>query len=112
MYEPHSGTLKIAGSTDPGKAAGKAICLLKEEGIDIIDFFLVGGNANQQAMKAMSLFRIFLEDDMKGQLTLAFTPLHVRTMARNHENTGEMKIDATVWRTVMLTVEQSMKVLA
>ncbi len=110
LYQPHPGTLKIAGDTIPGRAAGRAISLLKQDGIDIIDFFLIGGNANQQAMKAMSLFRIFLEDDSNGKVTLAFTPLHVVTMAKAIGGTGEMKMDATVWRTVVLTAEQSEKV--
>lgn len=112
FYVPHEGTLKISGKTIPGKAAGRASSLLKRDDIENIDFFLIGGNANQQAMKAMGLFRVFLEDDTDGRNTLAFTPLHVRTMADNLAHTEQMSMDATVWRTVILNQEQSQKVIA
>jgi stage V sporulation protein SpoVS len=112
LYTPHEGTLKIAGDTIPGRAAGRAICLLKQDGIEVIDFFLIGGSANQQAMKAMSLFKIFLEDDSEQEVTLAFAPIHVITMAKSKTGGPEMtKMDATVWRTVVLTREQSEKVV-
>jgi stage V sporulation protein SpoVS len=106
VYQPHAGTLKISRTTVPGRAAGRALSLLRQESAPLIDFFVIGGGANYQAMKAMSLFRYYLEDETDRRVTLAFTPIHVRTTAQSSVDLTEHETDATVWRTIILTNEQ------
>lgn len=112
IYTAHAGTLRIAGGTIP-RSASKCAFHYFERGIWPIDFFVIGANANQQAMKAMGSFKHKVEDDSSRRnsgngttFTVAFVPLrfHVNTeSATTHEQTEK---DATVWRTVLLSDTQ------
>ena len=100
-YTCHEGTLKISGSTIPGKAAGRAMNLFRNR-VECIDFFCIGGNANQQTMKSLGVFKLFVEDHTNNDLTLAFIPLHVRTITSDDCNPNGITKNATVWRTVII----------
>lgn len=107
IYKPHPGTLKIAGGTIPKKAG---ICAYHyfHRGITPIDFFVIGANANQQAMKAMGVFKFRAEEESrladKGEcplFTISFAPLRFHTVTENETTHEEKEKDAVVWRTVI-----------
>jgi len=72
-YVPHSGTIRVGGSTGP-KIAGKCAFHFYDKKVPIIDFVCIGANANQQATKAMGVFRYMLIGSVEG-LDVSFQPL-------------------------------------
>lgn len=99
-YVLHKGTLLIAGSTIPKSAAACAFRHLKA-GIAPIEFFYIGGNAGQQATKAMTVFAGLVRKDSADQINVSFTPTVVMTDTPEvGTNTTTQKF-ATVWRTII-----------
>jgi hypothetical protein len=97
VYESHPGTIRISGSTESKKAAACALHYLAQ-GVDPIDFFYVGANAGQQAMKAMGIFRYTFERS-NDKFTLLFQPNRVQTPAKvRQDSSEETLIDACYWR--------------
>lgn len=99
MYECHEGTVRISGKTSP-RSAGFCAFVYLQKGVSPIDFFYIGGNAGQQAMKAMSVFAFIVHQE-SGAI-VAFRPLRYMTITVD-VLTGEKKEkDATVWRTIIV----------
>lgn len=99
IYVPHDGTIKISGATIP-KRAGKCAYHFLERGLPIIDFFCIGANANQQAMKSMGVFLHMTKKYM--QVEVSFQPLRYLVQITNKvTNAIEIK-DSVVWRVVIL----------
>ena len=96
MYVPNERTMKVSGKTIPIKAAQAAHSILNQNNL-MPEFFYIGGNAGQQAMKAMSIlrYRFALESP---DLTLAFVPVRVLCQIKEDE---QLK-DAVVWRSIIL----------
>lgn len=105
VYKRHTATLNIAGSTPPNRAAKYAYRLYLDNKWPI-DFLVIGGNANQQAMKAMGLFRDRVMRISRQAVTVTFAPIRVRvsTIVQGKE-TSIMK-EATAWRTVLTAYDQ------
>ena len=103
VYVTHPGTIRVSGATECKKAASCALHYLSQN-ILPIDFFYVGANAGQQAMKAMGIFRYTFERATEGETTLLFQPNRVQTRALVRDGTNaEMLIDAVYWRTYVIT---------
>lgn len=101
-YKPHQGTIRICGATIPKEAGGRAFRLLEAD-VKTIDFTAIGGNANQQAMKAMGIFMLLVQDNYaRKQISVAFQPLRFLTMTEEPGGGSKAK-DLTVWRTVLFT---------
>lgn len=101
MYVAHEGTIKIAGGTVPHRAAGCAEAYLKRK-LQIIDFLCIGAGPNQQAMKAMTIFRFRVERDSQDKLSLAFRPLAFRVHTNGQGSELPKDKGCTVWRTVVI----------
>jgi|SRR5688572_16418682 len=99
-YQEHKGTVRVSGSTSP-RSAGLCALVYLQKGISPIDFFYIGGNAGQQAMKAMSVFAFMVEKEMPDML-IAFRPIRYMTMTTDYGGATKEK-DATVWRAVLVT---------
>ncbi len=98
-YVLHEGTVKISGSTLPKHSGVRAYDLLNR-GISPIEFICIGANANQQAMKGMSVFAYKVKQDNPNRL-VSFIPLRFVTKTTD-VHTGEVKVkDCAVWRTVV-----------
>lgn len=105
IYEPHAGTIRISGATESKGAASCALHYLGQE-ISPIDFFYIGANAGQQAMKAMGIFRYTFERATEGTYTILFQPNRVQTKAKVRDGTdAEMLIDAVYWRSYPVSIE-------
>lgn len=104
IYVPHEGTLRVSGITNPRKC-GRCAHFYLNQGVKIIDFFCIGANANQQAMKSMGIFMVLVKKEMESKgISVAFQPLRFRTETVN-QSTQEMEFkDSTVWRTVIVKV--------
>jgi len=89
--------MRISGKTIPKRAAQSAYMLITKDNL-MPDFFYIGGNAGQQAMKAMSTLRYKFALS-NPDLTLTFVP--VRVLCEIKENDMKVK-DAVVWRAVIL----------
>lgn len=103
LYVVHPGTVKIAGHTECKLAAKCALHHLSRN-IGPIDFFYVGANAGQQAMKAMGIMRYLLEQTTEGKSTVFFQPNRVRTQSFQAGSTDT--IDAVYWRVYVLPTEK------
>lgn len=99
LYVDTPSTIKIAGGTLP-KGAGKcAFHYLLRRNFPI-DFMCIGANANQQATKAMGVFRYMVEHDPSmSNIGVAFQPFHYKTVT--HDTTGDREKSVTVWRTLI-----------
>lgn len=98
FYNESDSTIRISGRTTPLRAAQSAMNMVKSGKMP--DFFYIGGNAGQQAMKAMSIFRYKFGHENEG-ISLSFCP--IRVTSEVSEENGEIKQkDATVWRTVII----------
>lgn len=99
FYREHPGTIKVAGATAPKGSGRCAFHYLQKSNLPI-DFMVIGANANQQATKAMSIFRFMVEHAPEFQsLSVSFQPFLYRTLT--HDETGEHSKSITVWRTVI-----------
>lgn len=101
-YVEHAGTVRISGKTLP-KSAGFCAFSYLQKGISPIDFFYIGGNAGQQAMKAMSVFCHLVRQDSNESLFVAFVPLRFLTVTKDKVTQTEKDKDAAVWRAFLLT---------
>ena len=99
LYSSHSGTVRVSGTTVPKRCANCAHFYLLR-GVSDIDFFCIGANANQQAMKAMGMFMLRAEKE-DPLLVVSFKPLRFQTNATNPKTGAQEVIDCTVWRTVL-----------
>jgi len=100
FYEPHRGTVRIAGRTIPKQAAYSALVLFRER-VDPIDFVAIGANSNNQACKALGIFAYWAACDSRDSgVGVAFIPLRYRTTTRDFHN-EEQERDMIVWRTVI-----------
>ena len=97
-YVPHDGTVRISGSTRPWGAACCALHFLSN-GKSPIDFLAIGGNANQQATKAMVSFAIHVPKRHPGY-SVAFVPLMFSTETVSPIGDKATKT-CTVWRTII-----------
>jgi hypothetical protein len=100
LYIEHDGTVRISGRTIP-KTAGYCAYTYLEKGVTEIDFFYIGANAGQQAMKAMTIFAKIVREETKSQASVCFEPLRFTTITEDEKGEKQRK-DATVWRTVLL----------
>jgi stage V sporulation protein SpoVS len=100
-YTEREGTVKISGITQPRKA-GRCAYFYLRKGLPV-EFFAIGANANQQAMKSMGVFIELVESDdsYKGR-TVAFQPRRFRTHTVDNETAIEKDKDATVWQTFLV----------
>lgn len=98
VYKEHSGTIRVSGGTLP-KSAGKCAFYYLQKGL-MPDFLVIGGNANQQATKAMGVFCFMVKNSPEFTgIQVAFQPLmfHVNTS----DSAGvTVEKTATVWRTL------------
>jgi hypothetical protein len=102
VYKEQEGTVKISGVTVPRKAGFCAYHFL-HKGIAPIDFLCIGVNANQQATKAMGVFKYLVDHEMgDANISIAFQPLRFQVVAKNKETQEEKLKDCTVWRTIIL----------
>jgi hypothetical protein len=101
-YVDHPGTIKIAGGTLPKGAGWCAFCYLSR-GISPIDFMCIGANANQQATKAMGVFRFLVETKSEFvQMEVAFQPLLFKTETSDPVTKDVRLKSVTIWRTITL----------
>jgi len=101
-YNEHSGTVRISGRTLPKSAAFCALTYL-QRGLDPIDFFYIGGNAGQQAMKAMSIFAYLVDREMhQAGISVAFCPKRFTTNTVDPVTKENREKDAAVWRTIIV----------
>lgn len=98
LYQSHLGTLRISGSTAPRKAGMCAYHYLNE-GVESVEFFCIGANANHNAMKSMGIFMLAVEAETNKQVTISFQPRRYRTVVV--EEGQESFKDCVVWRTVI-----------
>jgi len=82
IYEPHEGTLKISGQT-PARKAAKCAFHNYTEGKTPLEFFFIGANAGQQAMKATGIFRHILERETCHVFTVLYQPRRVRVKLKD-----------------------------
>jgi hypothetical protein len=102
LYNEHAGTVKIAGATQPKGAGWCAFCFLRQ-GVSPIDFMCIGANANQQATKAMGIFRTnVLRSEQHKEMDLAFQPLLFRTHTEDAQSHEKKDKSVTVWRTMIV----------
>ena len=104
IYVEHGGTIRISGRTLPHKAGFCAFSYL-QQGMAVIDFFYIGGNAGQQAAKSMGVFSHLVKQDMalkNKNVFVAFVPLRFMTMAKDAGIGNPREKDASVWRVVLV----------
>jgi hypothetical protein len=101
QYVSHEGTIRVSGQTNPWKAACCALFFM-EQGFAPVDFLVIGGNANQQAAKAMVSFASKVPERFPNTL-VSFVPMMFMTQT---ENNG-VKVEKTcmVWRTIIRRIE-------
>lgn len=111
FYVSHPGTVRIAGHTEALSAAKCALHFLGHA-ITPIDFFYVGANAGQQAMKAMGIMRYIVESTTQQKATVIFQPNRVRTEVAQGAQTGAPQIiDAVYWRAFLVDNEELAKLV-
>ena len=110
-YVNHEGTIKISGGTDCKKAAKCALHFLRKE-IKNIEFFYLGANAGQQAMKAMGLMRLMLETATDGKMTVVFQPNATMTVVQDQTTFENVQKDAVFWRAMVVNIEDLNKAVS
>lgn len=98
LYRSHPGTLRISGSTTPRKAGLCAFHYLHEN-VPSIEFLAIGANANHNATKAMGIFLLKVEEEMRGEVTISFQPRRYKTIV--DEAGKSVPKDCVVWETVI-----------
>lgn len=108
IYVEHPGTIRISGGTLP-KNAGKCAVHYLQRGVKPLEFLCIGGNANQQATKAMGVFRFMVEHSPEFVgVEVAFQPFLYLVPTMDESRPGHQKLkSATVWRTLLLKSEES-----
>jgi len=99
LYQFHRGSLKISGTTK-SHSAGRYAANLWRSGKRPVDFVYLGGNAGQQADKAvhammMELAKLF-------NIMVAFVPMRVMVKTEPDEEGKSYVKDAFVWRAIPL----------
>lgn len=100
-YCEHPGTIRVAGISKPLRLAQCAQGLMTAA-ISPIEFFYIGGNAGQQATKAMTILAYQIKCETNGNVEALFHPTRVVTCTVD-EGQHEKEKDATVWRLVLVT---------
>ena len=100
-YVLGEGTIKVSGSTIP-KRAGRCAFFYLKNGKNPIDFFCIGANANQQAMKSMGVFLHIVRETYGDELSVSFRPLRYKTMTNDMQTQEKKFKDCVVWRTVII----------
>jgi len=100
-YVEHAGTIRVAGFSKPLRLAQCAQGLLSA-GVTPIEFFYIGGNAGQQAGKAMTIFAYQIGCESNQKVEALFRPFRVMTTTVDGEQHSKEK-DASVWRLVLVT---------
>lgn len=108
-YVEHLGTIRVAGTSVPRQVAQAAQALIAR-GVEPIDFFFIGGNAGQQANKAITILTYQIGIESNDSVTASFAPLRVMTMTEDAEHTSKEK-DASVWRLLLTQGQFTSKVL-
>lgn len=99
LYVSHSGTVRISGASESKKVASCALHFLSQD-LGPVDFFYIGANAGQQAMKAMGILRYTVEKYTEGKTTVLFQPNRVQTETQDHADRSKtLLVDAVYWRT-------------
>lgn len=99
-YVKHDGTCFVAGRSNPASVAQFAF---RQHMANVwpLDFLIIGGNANQQAMKAMGLFCNKLKRATKDSVVATFFP--IRFIVETKQSDGSLvEKEATAWRTIMV----------
>lgn len=100
-YEPHEGTIKVAGGTLP-KGAGRCAFHYLQKQMFPIDFMAIGANANQQATKAMGIFAYMVKNSPEFTgMGVAFEPLLFKTDTEDRQTHEHKDKSVTIWRTVV-----------
>lgn len=104
VYIEHEGTLRISGESMPRLIAQSVHTLISRD-VQRIELFYIGGNAGQQATKAMTIVAYQVFHESGGKFNALFHPLRVLT-ATTDPNTGAVKQkDASVWLLVLVHSE-------
>lgn len=111
-YEPHNGTVRVSGKSDPGKVARYIVTLVKERRAPKVDVLFIGANAGQQAYKACSIACLIAVEELK--IVLGFHPLRYMVTTQTRNAVGEVLMngeepamsdkDCSVWRVFDATV--------
>lgn len=101
VYAEHEGTIRVAGASKPLLLAQCAQSMITR-GVDPIEFFYIGGNAGQQAMKAMTILAYQIDRESASKTEALFSPLRVLTMTKDDQE-HEKEKDATCWRLVLVS---------
>lgn len=104
-YTPHPATIKISGGTNCRNAAKCALFFLNRQVGPHVDFFYIGANAGQQAMKAMGIMRRCLEEATEGKATVVFQPNHVQTLVRDEITGLDAYKVAVYWRAFVVKTQ-------
>lgn len=105
FYEEKPSTIRVAGSTIP-KSAGRCAFHYLQKQMFPIDFMAIGANANQQATKAMGIFRFMVENAPEfAGIFVAFQPFLYKTTT--HDRGGDRDKSVTVWRTIIIEPKKS-----
>lgn len=99
-YVPHAGTVKVSGQTIPRRASACAVHFMVRGQLPI-DFLCIGGNAGQQATKAMCLF-VYKAKEMYD-MNVVFLPRVFTTQTTNPATQEVETKRCTVWRTIILS---------
>lgn len=97
VYVTHEGTIRVAGDTSPTKA-GMCAFHFVQRGFKRVEFSVIGGNAQQQAAKAMGVCRQRLEESSAG-VHVSFRPMRYSVFMD-----GRFK-DCIVWELVISRTE-------
>ena len=100
-YVEHEGTIRISGQTVPCQAA---LCAMRfsERGVSPIEFFYLGGNAGQQAMKAMGIFCFMVEQSQSAKFSVAFQPLMMKAKLGEKGQEGDTFKAVSIWRVMLV----------
>lgn len=104
LYVEHAGTIRVAGASKPLHLAQCAQGLISQKSppIENIEFFYIGGNAGQQAVKAMTILSYQVDRESRGRTEALFRPLRVMTSTKDPDTSQVKEKDATVWRLVLV----------
>lgn len=105
LYVPHPGTVKIAGSTVPRKAAWCAFAFLEERRPNV-EFMFIGASSGQQALKAIGILTDIFESKWEADFVILFRPMRFRTVIAAQDNLPEREVDAQAWRVHILDLKQ------
>ena len=106
FYVETKATLKISRITDPQKAGRSAHHNLIQGHLP--EFLCIGANANNQAMKSMSVLRYIVETSSKA--TVAFQPFRCKVHLTDRVTKITEPYDAIVWKTLVIEHEPAKRI--